>query len=64
MLISIVSCTIAADSETGTGNHIKTLDKEIRLGMAEATSTAHLVNNVLDLYFTGQNSNCVWNHET
>ncbi len=57
MLISIVPYTIAAASETGTGNHIKTLDKEIRLEIAEATSTAHLKNNVLDLYFTEQNSN-------
>ena len=62
MLISIIPCAIVAASETGTGNHIKTLDTEIRLEIAEATSTAHLKNNVLDLYFTEQNSN-LWQYQ-
>ena len=57
ILMSVLPCAVAAMNETGTGDHTKTLDKDSLLAMAQATSSAHLKNNVLDLYFTEQNSN-------
>ncbi|RLE46093.1 hypothetical protein DRJ25_04695, partial [Candidatus Woesearchaeota archaeon] len=62
VLMSVVPCAVAAMDGTGTGDYTKILDKERRLAIAEATSTAHLKNDVLDLYFTEQNSN-LWQYQ-
>ena len=62
VLMSAVPCAVAAMNEIGTEDHIKVLDKERRLAIVEATSTAHLKNDVLDLYFTEQNSD-LWKYQ-
>jgi hypothetical protein len=60
ILICAMPCVAAALNEAG--DDTKIVDREKRLALAESRSTAHLKNNVLDLYLTEQNSN-LWQYQ-
>ena len=61
-LLTIISSSITAAEEVDFDDDAKVLDKESILATAEITSTANLRNNLLDLYFTEQNSD-LWKYQ-